>query len=235
MPWADTRARVFELAEALFQSTHMQLSVPKYQAISVGRGANLDLIDYPFNSAVWLRKRFAEISALPNESDRLKKIDEIVNWTNPGPGGFYDDLGRPGSQPHLVTGTAYNDDPAFLKAPYSGVGARLQPRVSSSTFAATLFDHPLEMFYPNLDRNARYRLKVIYGTEAAATIKLTANDKFELQGFKPKPMDNLPVEFDIPAEATQGGVLRLKWERTPGGGGSGRGLQVAEVWLMRIP
>ncbi|HCN83206.1 MAG TPA: hypothetical protein DIT07_06220 [Sphingobacteriaceae bacterium] len=236
MPWADTRARVFELAEALFQSTHMQLSVAKYQAIAIGRGANLDLIDYPFNSAVWLRKRFAEITALSNENDRLKKIDELVNWANPGQGGFYDDLGRPGSQPHLVAGTAYNDDPAFLKAPYAGVGgSRLQPRVSSATFAATLHDYPLEMFYPNLDKAAHYRLRIIYGTEAAASVKLTANDKIEIQSMRPKPMDNIPVEFDIPAEATSGGTLKLKWEKPAGSGGSGRGVQVSEVWLMRVP
>ena len=36
----DLRARVFELAEALFQSIRMQLSVPRYKAIDVGRGAD---------------------------------------------------------------------------------------------------------------------------------------------------------------------------------------------------
>ena len=36
---ADLRARVFELGEALFQSIRMQLSVPRYKAIAVGRGA----------------------------------------------------------------------------------------------------------------------------------------------------------------------------------------------------
>src|SRR5262249_35000211 len=41
----DLRARVFELAEALFQSIRMQLSVPRYKAISTDRGANLDTID----------------------------------------------------------------------------------------------------------------------------------------------------------------------------------------------
>src|SRR5262249_35687102 len=41
----DYRARVFELAEALFQSIRMQLSVERYKAISVGRGANLDTLD----------------------------------------------------------------------------------------------------------------------------------------------------------------------------------------------
>jgi hypothetical protein len=38
----DLRSRVFELGEALFQSIRMQLSVEKYQAIAVGRGANLN-------------------------------------------------------------------------------------------------------------------------------------------------------------------------------------------------
>ena len=34
-PALELRAWVFELTEALFQSIHMQLSVPRYQAISV--------------------------------------------------------------------------------------------------------------------------------------------------------------------------------------------------------
>ena len=95
----------------------MQLSVSRYQAIAVRRGANLDLIDFPLNDAPWLRKQFSEIVSLPNEKDRLQKIDTLINWNNPGAGGFYDDLGKPGSQPHLVAGSDYSDDPAFLQAP----------------------------------------------------------------------------------------------------------------------
>src|SRR5205085_2107995 len=48
---AALRARVFEMGEALFQSIHMQLSVPRYAAIDPGRGANLDLIDRPITNA----------------------------------------------------------------------------------------------------------------------------------------------------------------------------------------
>ena len=43
----DKRQRIFELAEAMFQSIHAQLSVPKYQALALGRGANLDDVDVP--------------------------------------------------------------------------------------------------------------------------------------------------------------------------------------------
>src|SRR5262249_36352055 len=95
----DLRARVFELGEALFQSIHMQLSVGRYKAIAVDRGANLDTADKPLNSRAWLLDRFAEIRRLDAEAPRLKRIEEVLRWTDPGPGGFYDDLGNASCQP----------------------------------------------------------------------------------------------------------------------------------------
>ncbi|MCW5964156.1 MAG: hypothetical protein KIT83_08960 [Bryobacterales bacterium] len=67
----ELRARVFELAEALFQSIQMQLSVTKYQAISVGRGANLDLVDMPLSNAPWLLERFAGVRKDKRRRSRL--------------------------------------------------------------------------------------------------------------------------------------------------------------------
>src|SRR5206468_4307812 len=124
----DWRARVFELAEALFQSIRMQLSVERYQAISVGRGANLDTIDVPLNNRRWLEEQFQHIRKLDSESTRLKEIDAILNWTNPGPGGFYDELGNPSRRPHLVAGPThaiigglpYAADPGFYQSPLTG-------------------------------------------------------------------------------------------------------------------
>ena len=95
----DWRARVFELAEALYQSTRAQLSVPRYQAIRVGRGANLDTVDMPLNDRIWLSGQFGKTRELASEQDRLSAIDAILNRTNPGPGGFYDDLGNLTRQP----------------------------------------------------------------------------------------------------------------------------------------
>ncbi len=103
------RARVFELAEALFRSIGMQLSVPLYKAEAVDRGANLDNIDVPLNDRAWLKEQFAEIRKLPEEEERLRHIEEIVHWTDPGPGGFYDDLGNLLRQPHLGPGVSALD------------------------------------------------------------------------------------------------------------------------------
>ena len=57
----ELRARVFELAEALYQSIRMQLSVDKYQAIRTNRGANLDEIDKPLARTRDLKRYLEQI------------------------------------------------------------------------------------------------------------------------------------------------------------------------------
>jgi hypothetical protein len=233
-PAETWRARVFELAEALFQSIRMQLSVEKYKAISVDRGATLDTIDSPLNSRKWLEARFAEIGRLEIETDRLAAIDEIVNWTNPGPGGFYDDLGDPAAQPHLVRGADYASDPAFLHSAYVGFGTPRSYRRSFWTYAGSLNDEPLRMRYTDLDRDAQYKIRVVYaGDSPRQKIRLVANGEIEIHPFVEKPAPYRPMEFDVPREATRNGELNLAWTREPGQGGNGRGCDVAEIWLIK--
>lgn len=233
------RARTFELAEALFQSIRMQLSVVRYQAIAVGRGANLDAIDYGLNNRGWLEDRFAEIRALPGEGDRLAKISEILNWTNPGPGGFYDDLGDLRQQPHLVKGEGFDKDPEFRHSALISFGARRPDqgwRVSWYRDAESMFDAPLRMHYSDLDPAAQYKVRVTYaGDMLRVPIRLMANGNVEIHGYRPKAFPVAPAEFTIPREATRTGTLDLEWTRPAGLGGNGRGCQVSEVWLIRVP
>jgi hypothetical protein len=236
--WA--RARTFEMAEALFQSIRMQLSVPRYRAIGAERGANLDMIDLPLNNRGWLVTRFAEIRKSADERERSRAIDEIVNWTNPGPGGFYDDLGNLTRQPHLVRGPGFGKDPAYFESSLVGFAIRNlggtllnQPR-SWWDDAESLYDAPLEMAYTDLDRSAQYKIRVVYaGDSTRPKIRLTAGDAIEIHPLLARPVPFKPLEFDVPREATATGELHLKWYREAGLGDAGRGLQVAEVWLMR--
>jgi hypothetical protein len=213
----------------------MQLSVPKYRAIGVGRGANLDLIDAPLNNRLWLKRRFMEVRALPDEAARRTALGEIADWTNPGPGGFYDDLGNPSRQPHLVRGPGYPTDPAFWQSALTGFSSTLQERLSWSDHAESLHENPLRMRYAGLDPGARYRVRITYGGEnTRGKVRLEAGDGMEVHPFIDKPAGGKQVTFDLPPGAVRNGELTLTWRREPGLGGNGRGCQVAEVWLIRV-
>ena len=229
-------ARVFELGEALFQSVHMQLSATRYAAIDPGRGANLDLIDRPITNADWLRARFAEIRAMDAEPARKTAIEEILNWTNPGPGGFYDELGNPQNRPHLEMGEGFDKDPAFFHTVRTGFGSRRNTpwRTSWYRHAEALYGNSIKLRYTGLDPAAKYRVRFTQsgdGTQRAT--RLVANGKFEIHPMRKKDPVVKPLEFDIPVEATADGTLTLEWQANPEEAGNGRFVQVAEVWLMR--
>jgi hypothetical protein len=232
------RARVGELAEALFQSVHMQLAVKRYGAIAVGRGATLDTIDMPLNDRAWLGERFAEIRAMASEPQRQAAIDAIVRWTDPGPGGFYDDLGDPLRQPHLVRGPGLAEDPGSFRSAAVGFGYRAGWKLSWMTHAESFYDGVVEMRYDGLDPAARYRVAVVYAGDVYSftrKLRLDADKTTEVHGWLSTEGHPRRAEFDIPASATADGALTLTWQQEPGAGGAGRGNQIAEVWLMRSP
>ncbi len=243
----DLRARVFELGEALFQSIRMQLSVEKYQAIAVGRGANLNTIDFPLNNRIWLKQQFSEIRKPMTERERAEKLDEIVNRQNPGPGGYYDDLGNLMQQPHLVRGPGFEKDPSLLESSvvsivsqaelatgdFALIGMGMQPAgpISWWDLAESYYDTPLRMRYTGLDRSAPYKVRVVYAGDMQRDMRLVADEKFEVHPLIKK--EKRPLEFDIPTAATSDGELNLSWSQAPGSRGAGRGCQVAEIWLIK--
>ena len=241
----DWRERIQQLGEALFQTIGMQLSVEKYKAIAVDRGAMLDTLDFPLNDRRWLEARFAKIRRLPSEADKLRALNEIVQWTNPGPGGFYDDLGNSAREPHLVRGPDFSQDPGGLESARSGFEEDLvfdnpndtagtPRRMSWIDHAETLYDFPLQMRYTDLDPNAPYELRVVYGGDSPRRkIRLVADGRIEIHPYLTKPRPFRRIEFPIPRAATRNGELTLSWFGEPGLGGNGRGCQVSELWLMK--
>jgi hypothetical protein len=234
----DWRTRILELGEALYQSIHMQLAVERYQAEAVERAANLDTLDAPLSDAPWLKKQFAEIRRLPFRLDQIRAMEAILDRTNPGPGGFYDDLGNLACQPHLVRGLGPTQDPEFRASSLVGFGypdwSPERAPVAWKHWAEALYDAPLELRYSNLDPNAQYKVRVVYsGDSPEKKIRLVAAENTQVHPFISKPLPIRPLEFDIPLDATRKGDLTLKWFREPGLGGNGRGCQVAEVWLIK--
>jgi hypothetical protein len=231
------RTRVHELAEALFQSIQMQLAVDRYQGEAVVRGTNLETLDYPVTDIPWFRVQLSSIRKL-SANQQVAAVKQLLARTNPGAGGFYDELGNPSNRPHLIPGPGAILDPEFRKSALTGFGYpdRLgsQGPIAWKRWAESLYDEPLKMQYKDLDTEAQYKIRVVYPSDARRMkIKLVANEKYEIHPLMVKPFPLQPLEFDIPPEATRTGQLDLAWTREPGLGGNGRGCQVSEVWIIR--
>src|SRR5207247_8943281 len=136
------------------------------------------------------------------ETDRLGQLDTIINRADPGPGGFYGDLGDPERQPHLVRGAGAAADPAFYATPlpgfaFRGTGPDRTVPNAWWTHAESLYDEPLQMRYTGLDRGAAYRVRVVYGRERAGLkIRLAAQNNVTIHDYLSRPLE--PVEFDVP-------------------------------------
>jgi len=223
----DWRRRLFELGAALYQSIGMQLSFDLYKANRRRRAASLDTMETPLNDGPWLRECFRQIRRLPSEADRLKEIERLVNWKNPGPGGFYDDLGDPRNQPHLMPVAGSTSSSVALQE-----GAPL----AWSSYAASSPQAPLTLKYSGLDKQAQYVVRVVYAGEAVSQqqgIRLMADGAYEVHPYIQKPVPTRPLEFKVPREATRDGELVLSFDRQPAPSGRSRGAQVAEVWLRK--
>ena len=115
--------QVHKIAALLFQSIKMQLSVSEYFAEYTVRGANLDTLDLPLNNAPYLLEQLAYASSLPASEEDAKwaVVQNLSLWSDPGDGGFYDDLGGPAErQPHLVVPLNWTSDPDYYTNPLNG-------------------------------------------------------------------------------------------------------------------
>jgi hypothetical protein len=126
---------------------------------------------------------------------------------------------------------ALNPSPTNITTPSETMPWRL----SWIDYAETLYEVPLTLHYRGLDPRLHYHVRVTYaGEDYALPLRLTAND-VEVHPARLRHGNPETVEFDLPAVLTQARSLTLRWTGPAGSGGSGRGRQVAEVWLLPQP
>lgn len=227
-PVPALRTRLFALAERLWQGARLQLSVTLYGATNVERGANLDRVDVDLNDRVWIEKQLATHTPA-----------QLADYRRAKEGALYDDLGDPWHSPHLVRGSSPVTDPLRFHGAVDGIADRTPNdgwRMSWISYAESLYNAPLRLHYAGLDPKRRYRLVATYaGEDYWLPMRLVANGSVEIHPPLDRKTNPMTVAFDIPATATRGGTLDLAWTRPAGMGGSGRGHQVAETWLIPEP
>jgi hypothetical protein len=227
----EWRARIVELCADLFQTIKLQTSVPLYHASGAERGAVLDFVDRPLNNRWWLEDEFARIRKLPAESDRLKALETIRSWENPGLGSFYDEVGNIARSPRTVRGEGINTDPLMERNPNPGHWAWdsgfSRRRLSWHTSA----DWPLGLKYHGLDPAASYRVRLTgYGQT-----KLRANGQLLTPTSAARHEIGEFMEFPVPAELLKHGRLVLTFDPLPDEAHLNWRQQsrVSEVWLLK--
>ena len=227
----EWRVRIGQLCADLFKSIKLQTSVPLFQASGYERGAVLDFVDHPLNNRWWLEDEFSRIRKLPAEADKLKSLELIRTWENPGPGSYYDEVGNIAKSPHVIRGEGLNTDPLMEKNPNPGFWWWDDGSSRKRLSWQTSMDWPLGLAYHHLDPQATYRVRLTgYGQ-----VKLRANGqlltptrdaKQEIGEFKEFPVPpnlikdgKLKLTFDLPTDEAH-----LNWRQQS---------RVSEVWLLK--
>lgn len=261
----ELRKGIEALGPMLLKSIGYQLSEKApYFARNNERGALLDWLDQPVNDRPWLEQRFEGILALDDEAARLARIDEILHWEDPGPGGYYDNLGTLGAFKHVVYQRTWEEDPsgnhtarvAFPK--YKADQATIQSEASQAEAENMVFKGEAARLAgahtgrQELRTSWQSQMTTLYGTplkmhydgldrKAQYRLKVTYAGR-----FRPSMTLTLNDEFGIHGPVPQPDPIwpvsyYVPYEATKSGTldvewnlVDGRGCMVAEVWLIKV-
>ena len=246
-PYFDQlKQRCLELADALYNSIGAQLTISPHGA-TPGRGNFVDNLEAVLNDAPWLLASLDEIKNEADENIRQKKIKTLLNRTNPGPGGFYDNFGQAESWKRVLKAKDWDQDPGGLYGPRVSFGVGLigeewVHEIQAVGFAGkatplswmnqvtTLYDTPLIIQYDHLNPKEAYQIKISYTGRFRSKMKLTTDDGYLIHDFM--ETGTMPIyEFDLPGNTFLDGNLKLQWTCPEGE----RGAQVAEIWIVPKP
>lgn len=215
----------------LFKHIGLQSSVEKYQASGTERGCSLELLDYPLNNRWWIADEFAKIRALP-VAERAEALERIATWEDPGPGGFYDDLGHPGRSPHVVRALEVTVEPdlerAIVPTQWWWDSGKSRQRLSWQT----TMDWPAALRYDGLDAKARYVLRLTgYGKAFPVA------DGFAMEPIVQKQEIGEISEYLVPPLALEDRRIEITFRRPTDEGHLNWRQQsrASEVWLVKQP
>ena len=214
------------------------------------RNDGLYNLKHDFIGLGWLQRQLERAkNADPKKREEL--LSMIVDYENPGEGGFYDNLGTYNIAPHVVTGYPYDHGQPYVSQMLSE-GNRPSQRSMHYTQNE---DQGLTLHYSNLDKNASYKIRFTlvrpwYQERYAMRMNQKTESIYANNILIAKDVE-LPFQmsdfftFDIPAQVTVNGELTIRLERAADVGrgdrvsveqwrnSGGWGTLASEVWLIK--
>ncbi|KAA3613367.1 MAG: hypothetical protein DWQ05_17920 [Calditrichaeota bacterium] len=207
-------------------------------------------LDHDFIGLGWLRRQL-ERAKQAKGREKLELLNMIIDYENPGEGGFYDNLGTFNPAPNVVSGYPYDHG-----QPYVGKMLSEHNRPSQRSMHFTQDEERGVTFrYENLDPQATYRVRFTlvrpwYQARYADRMnqksqKIYADDIILAENLElPLQMSDF-FHFDIPAAATRDGKLIIRLEKAADvargdqvkieqwRNSGGWGTLISEIWLMK--
>ena len=173
---------------------------------------------------------------------------KILNWSDPGPGGFYDNIGSivSADHPHLMQASSHpeyenngGDPSCYFHALQGGIDVFANVRPSWLRYSMSFYDAPLTLKYDGLSPGTQYMLRIVYWfcfyDCEYDTVRMVANHgAYLVHDYRSAPNPMQALDFVLPKHQTSAGSLHLACTRYSGLGGNGKTCQVSEVWLVPV-
>lgn len=214
------------------------------------RNDGLYNLDHDFIGLGWLKRQLERSLNAGNKAKR-ELLSMVVDYENPGPGGFYDNLGTFNIAPNVTSGYPYDHGQPYV-AKMLSEGNRPSQRSMHYTQDEK---EGVAFHYSNLDPKASYKIRFTfvrpwYQDRYAERMNQKCQSVYANGILLAKDVE-LPLQmsdffsYDIPAKATAGGELNIvlkKSEDVANGdrvsveqwrNSGGWGTIVSEVWLIK--
>ena len=172
----------------------------------------------------WIMNELKKSLQLEDVDQVRSRIKEILDYENPGPGGFYDNAGEPGQQPHLV-----QREWVSRHVNLHNVTSDMKPSQYVHLFAPG--KKGITFKYTSLDPNAQYRVKVTYLADdwgIGGVQQLFANN-YLIHDYIEMPWGEVKqFTFDIPRSLYENGSLELKFISE-----KSKYVVISEIWLLK--
>lgn len=207
-------------------------------------------LDHDFVGLGWL-KRQLERALEAKGTKRMELLQMIIDYENPGEGGYYDNLGTGGKSENVVFGYPYDHGQPYVQEMLSE-GNRPSQRSMHFTQDEK---QGVTLHYRDLDPNGKYKIRFTlvrpwYQDRYAMRMNQKSESIYADDALLVKELD-LPLQmsdfftFKVPPKATADGELLIRFEKSENvatgdrvsveqwRNSGGWGTIVSEVWLIK--
>jgi len=207
-------------------------------------------LEHDFIGLGWLRRQLSRSLAATSDAKR-EMLEMIIDYQNPGEGGFYDNLGTYNHAPNVVIGYPYDHGQPYVSQMLSEGNT---PSQRSMHFTQDE-EQGVTLRYQNLDKHAQYKIRLTlvrpwYQERYALRMNQTKESIYADDVLIGEDIE-LPLQmsdfftFDIPKTLTNDGELVIRFEKAEDVAAGDRvsveqwrnsggwGTLVSEAWLIK--